>query len=137
MNDSSLNRKPATFSAKQVAALLGGVVIVAVLLMVVIVKSISGGGGDDGESFTVDGIVNEDLPCRLHRAQVVIQSSSGEDLAVGTLKENPPTDGACPFTFSIPNVPSGEGLYQMTIDNREAPRHTEEELRAGVALSFG
>lgn len=72
-------------------------------------------------------------------AQVVITSNTGQTLAVGHLDagiaaiyELYPDDGAiCTFPFTVPDVPAGQGPYEVTIGQRGTINYTEAEL-AGV-----
>lgn len=105
-------------------------------------------------SFTTSGVIVETSDsyqgCPLSGDEVVIMDAEGKDLGFGNLS-SPKADEAmeddgsrfgnytskCTYTFEIPNIESGHDIYKMTIGGKEGPRHSEEELRDGVSLTFG
>lgn len=117
--------------------------LAALLIPAALLASACGGGANDSDTFTAKGIiVFEDDPfCEEEGNEVVIMNAEGADLAFGNLDEGEDVSekgkSQCMYSFEIPGVESGHKVYKMTVDGKEAPRNTEEELTSGIALTYG
>lgn len=67
-------------------------------------------------------------------AQVTVSGSSGTVLATGTLTSGRPDSMRCAYTFSVADVPRGEGSYQVEVSSRGKVRFDEAAVVSGGAL---
>lgn len=76
--------------------------------------------------------------------QVLVTDPAGTNLAIGQLGAGQPVmnpDDAtradsCMFTFDIPNVPSGKGIYGIEVSNRGKVQFKEADLRDRITLGL-
>ncbi|WP_194821320.1 hypothetical protein [Micromonospora sp. S-DT3-3-22] len=77
-------------------------------------------------------------------AQVIITDPAGVNLAVGKLDVGQPlidpTDAtratSCLFTFKIPGVPSGKGIYGVEVSRRGKVQFNEVDLGKPISLGL-
>ncbi|MFB7341863.1 hypothetical protein [Streptomyces hydrogenans] len=67
-------------------------------------------------------------------AAVTVYDASGTVVATGELGESTRQGGACSFDVLVPDVPTGEGFYQVEVTHRGTIQLSEEEAMSG---SFG
>lgn len=74
-------------------------------------------------------------------ATVTIRNNEQRVVGIGSITSTvgvPGVDGLCSLSFTVPDVPSGEGPYSVEVTHRGEVATTEEELESGAtALTIG
>jgi hypothetical protein len=64
-------------------------------------------------------------------ASVTVYGKSGERLGLGSLDSSYGEEGFCIFSYSIPDIPAGEGFYSVEVTHRGELSGAESEVEDG------
>jgi hypothetical protein len=70
--------------------------------------------------------------------QVTVADAAGTVVATGILGSGTARSiVSCEFAFTVPDVPTGEDFYQVTVSHRGTLTYTADELASGLSLGLG
>jgi hypothetical protein len=71
-------------------------------------------------------------------AAVTITNATGAMVALGRLEDPQLASlGECTFSFSVPDVPAGDGFYGVEVSHRGSVKYAEADLASPLTLTLG
>jgi hypothetical protein len=134
--------------------LLGVSIAVVAVVAVTLALTLTLASGGSSSGFTLRGTLELNDPsgvggttnCRgfggysdiTEGAQVLVTDASGKVIALGALGAGNGSGGSeCDFTFTVNNVPTGDGTYGVEVTHRGVIYYSEDDAKAGVGLTLG